>query len=149
MDVKPSPPSPKIALYRGFPPSNKYTWSPFVTKLEFRLRVAGVAYQNLEGNPREGPSGKVPYVDISALSESPRMGEKELVGDSKIIIQTLARRGVTTDWDETLNVQEKFAGLGIQALFEEKLYFLQVSIIPTLPTCTPTSLVSFVTCSCS
>lgn len=123
MDTK----SPKLTLYRGFPPSNQYTWSPFVTKLEFRLRVAGIAYQNQEGNPREGPSGKVPYVDISALSDQPK-GEKEFVGDSKIIIQTLVRRGATRDLDEDLDAPGKLAGLSIQALFEEKLYFLQVSV---------------------
>lgn len=114
-----------IALYRGFPPSNQYTWSPFVTKLEFRLRLGGVAYHNLEGNPREGPAGKIPYADISTLSEA-QNGEKELVGDSSTIIQTLIDRGAIANLNESLSADEKLADMGLKALLEEKLYFLQV-----------------------
>lgn len=118
--------STRILLYRGFPPSNQYTWSPFVTKLEFRLRLAGIAYQNLEGNPTEGPAGKVPYVDISALSDG-QTGQKELVGDSGVIIRTLIGRGAMTDLNSELTVEDKLTDVGIKALFEDKLYFLQVS----------------------
>lgn len=112
-------------LYRGFPPSNQYTWSPFVTKLEFRLRLAKIAYQNLEGSPTEGPAGKVPYVDISALS-SKQTEEKELVGDSTIIIQTLIDRGAMASLNRKLSADQKLADMAVKALFEEKLYFLQV-----------------------
>lgn len=115
----------KITLYRGFPPSNQYTWSPFVTKLEFRLRLAGIVYRNLEGTPTEGPSGKVPYVDISAISGQQTAG-KELVGDSTVIIQTLIDRGAMADLNRELSADEKLADMAIKALFEEKLYFLQV-----------------------
>lgn len=120
-----SKPATKITLYRGFAASNRYTWSPFVTKLELCLRLAGITYQNLEGNPTEGPSGKVPYVDISALSGK-QDGEKDLVGDSTVIIQTLMDRGAMMSLNEGLSPDEKLADMAIKALFEEKLYFLQV-----------------------
>lgn len=34
----------KIVLFRGWDDPGNYVWSPFVTKVELRLRVAGVAY---------------------------------------------------------------------------------------------------------
>jgi hypothetical protein len=42
-----------------------YTWSPFVTKLELRLRLANISYQHGTGSPLSGPKGKIPYVELS------------------------------------------------------------------------------------
>lgn len=52
--------SPKITLYRGFPDQGHFTWSPFVTKLEARLRFAGVSDETKAGSIREAPRGKIP-----------------------------------------------------------------------------------------
>jgi hypothetical protein len=42
-----------------------YTWSPFVTKLEFRLCLANISYQHGTGSPLSGPKGKISYVELS------------------------------------------------------------------------------------
>lgn len=111
----------KLILYRGFPPSSKYTWSPFVTKLEFRLRYSKIPYTLQEGSTQEGPSGKIPYVEIAPLSSS---NQRELVGDSTFIINTLVQRGLTEDLNSHLTPEQKAADMGIRALCEDKLYFL-------------------------
>src|SRR5690242_2939449 len=37
--------------------------SPYVTKTEVHLRMAGLAYDKRRANPSEGPKGQVPFID--------------------------------------------------------------------------------------
>jgi hypothetical protein len=39
-----------ITLYRGWKENSVYVWSPFVTKLELRLRLAGIRERFLHLN---------------------------------------------------------------------------------------------------
>ena len=62
--------------------------SPFCTKLEAWLVVAGVPYTLARANPQASPKGKVPYV---------RDGDA-WIGDSQLVIRHLeATRGVSLD----------------------------------------------------
>ena len=63
MNPSHKPPS-SITLYRGFPDSGQYTWSPFVTKLETRFRFAGINYRVEAGSPLKAPRGKIPYIAV-------------------------------------------------------------------------------------
>jgi hypothetical protein len=46
---------PSITLFRGWDTPTLYVWSPFVTKLEFRLRLAGLEYKKACGSTRYVP----------------------------------------------------------------------------------------------
>lgn len=54
----------KLIVFRGFETRGCYTVSPFVTKLEFRLRAGNLPYDVRGGSPSESPLGKIPYVDM-------------------------------------------------------------------------------------
>jgi len=114
----------KLVLYRGFPPSNEYTISPFVTKLEFRLRYAKIPHILDIGSPQEGPSGKIPYTDIAPLTNA---ATKELVGDSTSVTNTLIQEGYAADLNAHLTAEQKATDMAIRALCEDKLYFLNMS----------------------
>ena len=62
---------------------------PFAIKLLAWLELAGLPYQQvLEDNPRKGPKGKNPWIELDG----------ELIGDSEFIIELLSKRyGVNLD----------------------------------------------------
>ncbi len=88
--------------------------SPFCTKLETWLRLAGLPYVvKPVFNPRKGPKGKVPFVRLGG----------QVVGDSDLIIDLLAARHPALP--ERLR-QVDPAGHALQRLLEEHLYFVLV-----------------------
>lgn len=114
--------SPSITLYRGFPSSSSYVWSPFATKLEARLRFGGLAYKTDQGAPPKGPRGKIPYIAISRNGDS----TTEMLSDSTLISDKLVVDGLAQDLNSKLTAAEKAQDLAIRALLEDKLYFYQV-----------------------
>ncbi|PRP88652.1 hypothetical protein PROFUN_02748 [Planoprotostelium fungivorum] len=112
--------SSPITLYRGFDDQGEHVWSPFVIKLEFRLRHAGLSYVTSIGNPRQGPSGKIPYIDVAPLNNSPT---PHLLGDSSLIIRHMISNGHLRDLNSSLSHKEKASDLGLRSLVEDKLYF--------------------------
>ena len=113
-------PSSAITVYRGFEGSGGYTWSPFVTKLETRLRFGGLSYQVDAGSPMKAPRHKIPYVQISSGQST------ETIGDSELIVQKLVEDGLLQDLDATLSPVEKACSHAVRAMLEDKLYFYQV-----------------------
>jgi glutathione S-transferase len=109
---------PTITLYRGFADREKYVWSPFVTKVEFRLRTSNTPYRPAIGSPGGGPKGKIPYVEVAHPNQGP-----EWLSDSSLILQSLSQRGITTDLNAALSPAQKGQDLAIRALLEDKLYF--------------------------
>ncbi|PLB53576.1 hypothetical protein P170DRAFT_349274 [Aspergillus steynii IBT 23096] len=117
--------SPSLTLFRGFPETGCYTWSPFVTKLEARLRFSGLPYSVEQGSVRLAPRGKIPYVAL-AESHNPSGGSTpQIIGDSTLITKTLVRSGLVADLDAGLPPTEKLNDLALKALLEDKLYFYQ------------------------
>lgn len=113
-------------LFRGYANSNTYVWSPFVTKLEFRFRYSNLPYRVEAGSTRQGPKGKVPYVDVSALADQPSESNQDLLADSRLIIQNLINRGILDDLNKDLTPVQRMMDLALRALLEERLYFLNV-----------------------
>ncbi|PYI04627.1 hypothetical protein BO78DRAFT_347177 [Aspergillus sclerotiicarbonarius CBS 121057] len=111
---------PKITLYRGFPTPRTYTWSPFVTKLEARLRFARIPYVTESGSVRAAPRGKIPYLSIQ-----PASGERRTMADSTLITQSFIAAGVFTDLNAGLGGREKVLDRGVRVVLEERGYFLQ------------------------
>lgn len=114
---------PSLTLYRGFPISAEYVWSPFVAKLETRLRFGGLTYKTEQGAPPKGPRGKIPYLAISKNGSS----EPETVSDTALISQKLVADGLAEDLNRNLTAAEKAQDLALRALLEDKLYFYQAS----------------------
>lgn len=106
-----------LTVCRGGPPTNQYVWSPFVTKLEARLRFDGVAYALGAGSPKTAPRGKIPYVQVE------HAGTVESIGDSSTIIRTLISNGTLSDLNDALSAARRAHDLAVRALMEDKVYF--------------------------
>jgi hypothetical protein len=119
-----------ITLYRGFEDYGNYTWSPFVTKLEARMRFAGLSYHAKKGSFSEAPKAKIPYLSISktdSVSDGQAAAVKPtFLADSALIIQKLVEDGLLEDINADLSPRDKAHDLAFRAMMEDKLYFYQV-----------------------
>lgn len=113
---------PTLTLFRGWKDPGRYVWSPFVIKLEARLRFAGIKYAVDVGSPRTAPKGKVPYVEFGSGDDD----SKQQIGDSGLIIKTLVQQGTLPDLNAALSGPERARDLALRALLEDKLYFYHV-----------------------
>jgi hypothetical protein len=113
--------SPLITVYRGFPETGCYIWSPFVTKLETRLRFANIRYRTEQGSIPKAPRGKVPYVSIEDGEQPP-----QTLSDSTLITKALIEKGYTGDLNQHLSPTERLHDLALKALLEDKLPPYQV-----------------------
>lgn len=100
-------------------------WSPYVVKLEARLRFAGVRYTTDVGSPKSAPRGKIPYIEL----RDPSSASPLLLSDSGLIIKNLIERGTLPDLNDRLGPAERSHDVALRALLEEKLYFYHVSLI--------------------
>lgn len=122
------PSLPALTLYTGFSTRNRHVASPFVNKLEARLRLGGVAYQVATGSVFKAPRGKIPYVDLS-VEDAPPGTAPEQLADSTLITRRLVEDGLMGGLSEGLTPGERARDLGVRALLEDKLYFYQVRIL--------------------
>ncbi|KAL4888285.1 hypothetical protein BDV59DRAFT_188753 [Aspergillus ambiguus] len=116
-----SDPKQYFTLFRGFPGTGHYTWSPFVTKLEARMRFAGISYRTESGSPRNAPRGKIPYLTIESDDDQP----PRTISDSALIIKDFMKNGLVEDLNAELSPADKAQDLALRALLEDRLYFLQ------------------------
>lgn len=98
-------------------------WSPYVTKVEFRLRQANVPYETAAGSPRNAPKGKIPYIEL--IGNDAEM-TKTQIGDSAIIIKELANSNLVPDLNAKLSAVDKAQDAALIALMEDKMYFFNV-----------------------
>ncbi|KAK1656496.1 glutathione S-transferase [Colletotrichum phormii] len=110
-----------LVLYRGFPVSNTYVWSPFVTKLEARLRFAKLQFRIDQGSMSKLPRGKLPYIEIT----HPNQDQPTNLSDTSLIIQRLIDDDVCPDLNESLSPVVRAQDAAIRALLEDKLAFYQ------------------------
>ncbi|KAJ5827304.1 hypothetical protein N7447_004067 [Penicillium robsamsonii] len=111
--------TPTITVFRGFPEKGCYTWSPFVTKLEARLRFGNICYHVEAGSPPKGPRGKIPYITLE------HNGQSQSMSDSTLIAKSFISSGHLEDLNGRLSPVEKAQDLSLKALLEDKLYFYQ------------------------
>jgi hypothetical protein len=105
-------------IIHGANKPGQYTWSPFVTKLEFRLRLSDLPYQHGTGGPFTAPRGKIPYVEL------PRPGApSESLGDTTLITKELVHRELLPDLNARLSAADAAHDIAIRALLEDKLFF--------------------------
>lgn len=106
----------KIILYQ--PPGHPFglpNMSPFCTKLETYLRMAGLPYEARNADLRKAPKGKIPYVDLGG----------KIMGDSQLIIEHLEQ---TRDkpLDQGLSPAQRARGHVVRRMLEEGTYFIGV-----------------------
>lgn len=103
--------------------------SPFVTKLETRLRFASLPYRTDAGSPKSAPKGKIPYTTISEPTTNTNSNAPATrLADSGVIIEKLKENGFLHDLNAGLSPEQKAYDMALTALLEDKLYFYQVRI---------------------
>jgi hypothetical protein len=102
-----------FTIFRGPGKPTAFPWSPFVIKLEARLRFAGVSYRVAEGSPKTAPRGKIPYIEAG----------NETLSDSTFIIKRFIDDGLIPDLNASLTPVHRAQDLAFRALLEEKVYF--------------------------
>ena len=84
--------------------------SPYVTKTEVQLRMAGLAYEKRQANPAQGPKGQIPFIDDGG----------RLIGDSAFIRMHIEREyGV--DLDAGLSPLERAQAFAIELAIDHEL----------------------------
>ncbi|KAL2261623.1 hypothetical protein VTK26DRAFT_3742 [Humicola hyalothermophila] len=116
--------TPRFILYRGFPTTPAHVWSPFVNKLEARLRFASVPYRIDVGSPRSAPRGKIPYLGVVPPAAAAEGAEPtQYLSDSTLITGQLVSQGVLPDLNAALAPARRAQDLALRALLEDKFYF--------------------------
>jgi len=101
-----------IALHRFGPYLGTPDPSPFVIKVMVLLKLAGLAYREVQGNPFKAPQRFLPYI----------VDDGVIVPDSNLIRAHLERKyGV--DFDAGLDPVRKAAAWAIERMCEDHLYF--------------------------
>lgn len=101
-----------ITLYVSGPNFGLPDGSPFVSKLEILLKMAGLPYKTATANFVKAPKGKIPYIDIDG----------QQMGDSTLIRWYLEKtKGV--DFDPGLNEAEKAVAWAFEKMCENHLYW--------------------------
>jgi hypothetical protein len=98
-----------LTVFRRWRDFGKHVWSPFVVKLEARLRFASVDYTVDLGSPKTAPKGKIPHVKCSNPPQAAAVtghGNKVQLSDSTLIIKTLSEWGAVPDINAGLSRAE-------------------------------------------
>jgi glutathione S-transferase len=102
----------KVRVFTFAPDWGLPTVGPFALKLLAWLELAGIPYEQvIEANPRKGPKGKNPWIELDG----------ERIGDSEIIIDLLQRRhGI--DLDQGLAPEQIAVGHAWRRTLEEHFH---------------------------
>ena len=87
--------------------------SPFVTKVEMLLKLAGLAYELKEASFRKAPKGKIPYIEDNG----------RLIGDSTLIRFHLEKEH-GADFSGGYGARDLAGAWAVEKMLEEHLYFL-------------------------
>lgn len=101
-----------ITLYGYGPAFGLPDPSPFVTKAEVLLKMAGVPYERKRGDFKTNPKGKIPYLIDDGL----------LVPDSTLIRFHLEKK-YSTDFDAGASRADVAAGWAFEKMCEDHLYW--------------------------
>jgi glutathione S-transferase len=104
-----------ITLYSFGPAFGLPDPSPFVTKAELLLKIAGLPYAVDTGSLRKAPKGKLPYI----------VDNGETVADSTFIRWHLEKK-YNIDFDRGLNTEQRAIAWAFEKMLEEHLYWAAV-----------------------
>src|SRR5262249_16944457 len=104
-----------ITLYTFGPAFGLPDPSPFVTKVELLLKMAGLAYRTDTTRFRQAPKGKLPYIDDHG----------EQVADSTLIRWYLENK-YRIDFDKGLSAEQRAIAWAFEKMAEDNLYWTLV-----------------------
>jgi glutathione S-transferase len=102
-----------LEVHAGFEIWGVADLSPPCLKLKTYLRMADIPYVNKGGDPRKGPTKKIPFV----------VDDGKCVGDSALIIDHLKKKH-GDPLDGRLSAEERATGHVIRRTVEDSLYWL-------------------------
>jgi glutathione S-transferase len=89
--------------------------SPFVTKTEIQLKMAGLAYRKERAMPSASPKGQLPYIDDA----------RESIADSTFIRAHIERK-YSFDFDAGLDLQQRAQAWAFERMIEHHVYWALV-----------------------
>lgn len=101
-----------IVLYQFGPALGLPSLSPFCTKVESYLRMAGHDHRVVEGDARQAPKGKLPYIEDRGA----------VIADSGFIVEH-CKLAYNRDPDEPLSPAQRATGLAVRRMLEEHFYW--------------------------
>jgi enamine deaminase RidA (YjgF/YER057c/UK114 family) len=104
-----------ITLYAFGPGFGMPDPSPFVTKAEVLLKMAGLAYRTDTTGFRKAPKGKLPYIDDNG----------QRIADSTFIRWHLERK-YQVDFDKGVSAEQRAIGWAFEKMAEDNLYWALV-----------------------
>src|SRR4030081_3691937 len=104
-----------ITLYGFGPGFGLPEISPFVTKTEVQLKMAGLAYRKEKAMPPHSPKGQLPYI----------VDEAESIADSTFIRAHIEGK-YGFDFDAPLNLQQRAQAWAFERMIEHHLYWALV-----------------------
>jgi glutathione S-transferase len=104
-----------ITLYSFGPAFGLPDPSPFVTKAEVLLKMAGLPYRVDTGGFNKAPKGKLPYIE----------DDSEIIADSTFIRWHLERK-YKIDFDRGLIPEQRAIAWAFEKMFDEHLYWALV-----------------------
>ena len=104
-----------ITLYGFGPGFGLPEISPFVTKTEVQLKMAGLAYRKERAMPPASPKGQLPYIDDGG----------ESIADSTFIRAHIERK-YGFDFDAGLDLQQRAQAWAFERMIEHHVYWALV-----------------------
>ena len=104
-----------ITLYGFGPGFGLPEISPFVTKTEVQLRMAGLAYRKQKAMPNASPKGQLPYIE----------DEADAIADSTFIRAHIEGK-YGFDFDAPLSIQARAQAWAFERMIEHHLYWALV-----------------------
>ncbi|MGO4326808.1 glutathione S-transferase C-terminal domain-containing protein [Cupriavidus sp. 2TAF22] len=101
-----------ITLYTFGPAFGLPDASPFVTKAEMLLKLAGLPYRTAQGGLRRAPKGKLPFLD----------DEGRVVADSTLIRWHLEKT-YHVDFDDGLSPADRGTAWAVEKMLEDNFYW--------------------------
>lgn len=86
--------------------------SPFVTKTEVQLKMAGLAYRKQRAMPPSSPKGQLPFIEDSG----------QMIADSTFIRAHLESK-YAFDFDDGLNLQARAQAWAFERMIEHHIYW--------------------------
>jgi glutathione S-transferase len=104
-----------IILYGFGPGFGLPEISPFVTKTEVQLKMAGLSYRKQRATPPASPKGQLPFI----------VDDDESIADSTFIRAHIEGKG-GFDFDAPLNLQERAQAWAFERMIEHHIYWALV-----------------------
>lgn len=106
-----------ITLHGSLPRFGLPSASPFVTKAEILLKMAGLPYRHVEASFARAPKGKIPFIE----------DDGRLIGDTEFIRSYLETK-YGADFDKGLSLAEKGVARAFTVMADEHLYWTIVHL---------------------